>query len=58
MLVADQVKQDLAGMVNMSAVYASELLLQAQKNRIQLAADISSIEDEGRITKVSELAEW
>lgn len=56
--MADQVKQDLNGMVNMSAVYASELLLQAQKNRIQLAADISSIEDEGKTTKVSELAEW
>eukprot|EP00452_MALV-II_sp_L67-6_P000187 gene187-216_t len=55
--VAADVKDDKCG-DDMTIYNQDDLLQQAQQMHVQLAADISIIEDESRLATVAELAEW
>ncbi len=56
--VCEHVDTGLDELCNMVAVYASELYYHCQQNNIAAAVDISSIEDETRLQKIAELADW
>lgn len=54
--VSSAVKEELEKVSNLSAVYVSQLLAQAQAASLTLETDISLIEDQGRIEQIKELA--
>lgn len=56
--VSASVKEELEKVANLSAVYVSQLLQQAQISGLQLETDISIIEDQSRIDSIQELAKF
>lgn len=57
-MVKEIVRQELDGLGNMIALYSSDMLQQAQGQGIQVAGDVSIIEDQSRLSMVAELAEY
>ncbi|CAD7958166.1 unnamed protein product [Amoebophrya sp. A25] len=57
-MVKELVKQELDTLSNMMALYSADLFTQAQSRSVTLGADLSAVEDEGRLTKIAELADW
>ncbi|CAD7966286.1 unnamed protein product [Amoebophrya sp. A120] len=57
-MIKEVVKLELDTVTNMMALHTADLFAQAQSRSVQLGSDLSVVEDEARLAKIAELAEW
>lgn len=57
-MVKELTRSELDVLANMMALYAADLLFQGQQSHLNLAADVSAVENEARLAKIAELADW
>jgi len=57
-MIKEVVRGEMDSVTNMMALHTADLLVQGQARSVQLGSDLSAVEDEGRLAKIAELAEW